>query len=57
LPEICRFYGIIISMNYNDHNPPHFHVSYGNINAVIAIQSLSLLAGDLTPRTFGMVME
>ncbi|WP_375502311.1 DUF4160 domain-containing protein [uncultured Nostoc sp.] len=25
MPEICRFLGIIITMYYNDHPPPHFH--------------------------------
>jgi len=25
MPEISRFFGIIITMNYNDHSPPHFH--------------------------------
>ena len=29
MPEISRFYGIVISMYYDDHNPPHFHVRYG----------------------------
>jgi len=29
MPEISRFYGIIIKMYYDDHNPPHFHVEYG----------------------------
>ncbi len=28
MPEICRFLGIIITMYYNDHPPPHFHVRY-----------------------------
>ncbi len=26
MPEISRFFGIIIAMFYNEHNPPHFHV-------------------------------
>ena len=26
MPEISRFFGIIIQMYYNDHEPPHFHV-------------------------------
>ncbi|MBQ3689210.1 MAG: DUF4160 domain-containing protein [Bacteroidales bacterium] len=30
MPEICRFYGIIIAMFGDDHNPPHFHVRYGS---------------------------
>jgi hypothetical protein len=29
MPEICRFYGIIIQMFFNDHNPPHFHILWG----------------------------
>ena len=28
MPELCRFLGIIITMYFNDHNPPHFHVRY-----------------------------
>ena len=57
MPEICRFFGIIISMNYNDHAPAHFHVRYGDQKAVIAIQNLTLFAGSLSPRVFGLVME
>jgi hypothetical protein len=57
MPEISRFFGIIISMFYNDHTPPHFHAFYGGQKAVIAIESLVLLAGDLSPRAFGLVME
>jgi hypothetical protein len=44
MPEISRFFGIIIAMYYNDHPPPHFHVRYGQQKAIIEIQSLSILA-------------
>ena len=57
MPEISRFFGIIITMYYNDHPPPHFHVRYGGLKAIIAIPSLSLLQGTLSPRVFGMAME
>jgi len=57
LPEICRFFGIVITMNYNDHPPPHFHVRYGGQKALIGIQTLALLRGKLSPRVFGLVME
>ena len=30
MPEICRFYGIVIRMYYDEHNPPHFHAEYGD---------------------------
>ena len=57
MPEISRFFGIIIAMYYNDHPPPHFHVRYGQQKAIIAIQSLSILEGNLSPRVLGLVIE
>lgn len=29
MPELSRFYGIIIYMSAKDHSPPHFHAKYG----------------------------
>ena len=57
MPEISRFFGIIIAMNYNDHVPPHFHARYGGQKAIVAIQTLALLRGRLPPRAFGLVIE
>jgi len=57
MPEISRFFGIIIAMYYNDHPPPHFHVRYGQQKAIIEIQSLSILEGKLSPRVLGLVIE
>jgi hypothetical protein len=57
MPEISRFFGIIIAMFYDEHNPPHFHVRYNEHKAEIGIQTLSLLAGRLPPRVMGLVME
>ena len=57
MPEISRFLGIIITMYYNDHPPPHFHVRYNQQKAIIDIQNLSILEGKLTPRVFGLVIE
>jgi hypothetical protein len=57
MPEISRFFGIIIAMFYNDHPPPHFHVRYGGQRAVIAISDLALLDGDLSPRVLGLLVE
>ncbi len=57
MPEISRFFGLIITMNYNDHPAPHFHVRYGNQKALIAIQSLTLMQGYLSPRALGLVIE
>ena len=57
MPEISRFFGIIIAMFYDEHNPPHFHVRYNEHKAEIAIRNLSVLAGKLPPRVMGLVME
>ena len=57
MPEISRFFGIIILMYYNDHPPPHFHVRYGGQKALVGIESLTILEGKLSPRTLGLVVE
>ena len=57
MPEISRFFGIIIAMFYNDHAPPHFHVRYGEQRAIIGIDSLTVLGGKLSSRVLGLVME
>ena len=57
MPEISRFLGIIITMYYNDHPPPHFHVRYNQQKALIDIENLSIIEGKLTPRILGLVIE
>jgi hypothetical protein len=39
VPEISRFFGIVISMHYDEHNPPHFHAKYGNYKISVAIET------------------
>ena len=57
MPEICRFYGIIIAMFFDDHNPPHFHARYGGDKVAIEIGSLRILEGQLPSRALGLVIE
>ncbi|MDE0667530.1 MAG: DUF4160 domain-containing protein [bacterium] len=57
MPEICRFYGIVIRMFYNDHSPPHFHAEYGGRRAEVSIDALRVTKGRLTPRAERMVLE
>jgi uncharacterized protein DUF4160/uncharacterized protein DUF2442 len=57
MPEISRFFGIIITMYFTDHPPPHFHVRYGSQRALVTIDPPSLLEGRLSPRTLGLVTE
>lgn len=46
MPEISRFFGIIVYMFFNDHNPPHFKVKYGEFEANILINNGNMLDGD-----------
>ncbi len=57
MPEVSRFYGIIVAIFLNEHNPPHFHARYGNSKIAIEINSLKVLEGNLPPRALGLVME
>ena len=49
MPTISMFYGIIIRMYYDDHNPPHFHAFYGDYKAIFNFEG-ELVEGNL-PKT------
>jgi hypothetical protein len=57
MPEISRFYGIIIKMHFDDHLPPHFHAEYGEHEALIHIHTLAVIAGKLPPKALGLIVE
>ena len=57
MPEISRFFGIVIAMYYRDHLPPHFHARYGAFEAQVLIDRPGLLRGDLPPRALSLVVE
>lgn len=57
MPEISRFFGIVVQMYYDDHEPPHFHVRYSGQKALIEIETLAVLRGSLAPRVLGLVTE
>jgi hypothetical protein len=57
MPEICRFLGIVISMYFDEHNPPHFHVRYNEYRAVFDIRNFNLLDGHLPARVRGLIEE
>jgi hypothetical protein len=57
MPEISRFFGMVVQMYYNDHEPPHFHVRYAGRKALIAIETSAVLRGSLSPRALGLVIE
>lgn len=57
MPELCRFYGTYIKIYFDDHNPPHFHAECAGSEALIEIDTLSVMAGDLPSRALGLVVE
>jgi hypothetical protein len=57
MPEISRFFGIVIRMYFFDHEPPHFHASYGGSEARVRIEPIGVLSGDLPPRPLALVVE
>ncbi|MDW8310566.1 MAG: DUF4160 domain-containing protein [Verrucomicrobiales bacterium] len=57
MPELARFYGIIIRLRYSEHPPPHFHVKYQEHNAAFDIQNLTMIKGWLPARAKSMVLE
>lgn len=57
MPEITRFYGIIIKIFFGDHPPPHFHAIYGEYNALVSIETLEIIEGDLPGCAQKMVVD
>lgn len=59
MPTISSFYGLIIKMYFQqkEHNPPHFHVIYGEYVGAIDINTLEMLEGDLPTKALALVKE
>lgn len=58
MPEITRFYGIIIKIFLTkDHNPPHFHAVYGEYNGSFDIQTVEMIEGDLPKKAQILIKE
>ena len=57
MPEISRFFGIIIRMYFDEHLPPHFHAVYDNKEAQVGINPIKILNGSLKKRAESLVIE
>ncbi len=57
MPRISEFYGIIIAMFYNDHNPPHFHATYQGDQITIAIRNFQIIKGSLPSKALSLIIE
>ena len=57
MPELSRFYGVRITMNFVDHAPPHFHATYGDDEAQVEIATGEVIGGSLPRRAAALVKE
>jgi hypothetical protein len=57
MPELSRFYGIIIRMFYGDHPPPHFHAVYQDEQVQVDINTLEVIEGHMSRRGLALVLE
>jgi len=57
MPEISRFFGIVIAIYWQEHGVPHFHAKYSGQRAVFSISDLRLLDGKLPQRVTALVLE
>jgi hypothetical protein len=56
VPIISRFFGIIVTMNYREHGPPHFHAWYSGHEVTVAISD-GAVYGEMPKRALGLIME
>ncbi len=56
MPEISLFYGIRVTMYYEDHNPPHFHAEYNSDNAIIDIYNAKVIGGALPSKQLKLIL-
>jgi hypothetical protein len=56
MPEISRFLGIVIFMNFNEHPPPHFHARYVNYHITVEINT-GIVEGKFPKRALRLVLE
>ena len=54
MPTISMFYGILIRMYYDDHQPPHFHAYYNQKEAIFTLDG-KLIKGDFPNKQLKLV--
>jgi hypothetical protein len=59
MPEISRFYGLVIKMFFKpkEHEPPHIHALYGEYIGIFELSSLQMIEGDLPSKAQQLVSE
>ena len=56
MPTICIFRGIKIYINWRDHQPPHFHASYGGDSVIVSIRDIEVLEGEMPNKQLKMLL-
>ncbi|AWZ49898.1 DUF4160 domain-containing protein [Hathewaya limosa] len=56
MPEISLFFGIRVTINYNDHVPPHFHAEYNGNKVLVDIINCKVLKGYLPKRQLKLIL-
>lgn len=56
MPEISLFFGIRVTMFYNDHTPPHFHAEYNGSSALVDIVNIQVIKGFLPNKQLRLVL-
>ena len=56
MPEISRFDGIVITMYFNDHNSPHFHVEYNGMEAIYDMNESAFIKGAIPSKQARLVL-
>ena len=57
MPIISTFFGIIVRMYFDDHDPPHIHVEYQGHEGYVAIATGDIVKGELPKRALALVRQ
>lgn len=56
MPTICMFRGIKVYINWREHNPPHFHATYGGEEVLVLINELEVFEGSIPSKQLKMLL-
>ncbi|GEM_PF-371993 len=57
MPELSRFYGVVIYMFAKDHLPPHCHAKYGEYIGLVNIRTGEMIEGNLPRISLRLVQD
>lgn len=56
MPEVSSFYGIRVTMYYDDHNPPHFHAEYNGSKIIVDIIKGKVIEGSFPSKQLKLIL-